>query len=144
MTLLENTQVLKKIIDNLFSKVSKKTDLTVNEIRVLLFLYQNEKLDIASDIVENLMISKSHVSATVESLKNKDYINKIQDSNDRKKFHLRLTSKADKIVDILENEQNKLRDNLFNGILDDEKEQFTKIFNKILQNAKIIKKSKYE
>ncbi len=87
MTFLEDTQVLKKIIDNLFSKVSKKTDLTINEIRVLLFLYQNKDLDIASSIVENLMISKSYVSSSVEALNNKNYINKIQDSKDRKKFH---------------------------------------------------------
>ena len=71
MNLLENTQVFKKLIDTSFLKISKETNLTVNEIRVLLFLYQNEKLDIASDIVEKLMISKSHISFSVESLKNK-------------------------------------------------------------------------
>ena len=71
MTFLEDIQVLKKAMDNLFYKVSKKTDLAVNEIRLLLFLHQNKELDIASEIVENLMISKSHVSYTVEKLKNK-------------------------------------------------------------------------
>ena len=86
MSLLEEAQVLKKVMDNLLYDVSKKTDLTVNEIRVLLFLYQNEKCDIASSIVENLMISKSHVSASVENLKNKEYIKKIQDIKDRKNF----------------------------------------------------------
>ena len=70
MTFLEDIQVLKKAMDNLFYKVSKKTDLAVNEIRLLLFLHQNKELDIASEIVENLMISKSHVSYTVEKLKN--------------------------------------------------------------------------
>ena len=49
MNLLENTQVFKKLIDTSFLKISKETNLTVNEIRVLLFLYQNEKLDIALD-----------------------------------------------------------------------------------------------
>lgn len=139
MTFLEDTQVLKKIIDNLFSKVSKKTDLNVNEIRVLLFLYQNKDLDIASSIVKNLMISKSHVSSSVEILNNKNYINKIQDSKDRKKFHLKLTKKSDKIIEVLKNEQNKLKNSLFQGISEDDKSKFIETFNKVLENARILK-----
>ena len=104
MTFLEDIQVLKKAMDNLFYKVSKKTDLAVNEIRLLLFLHQNKELDIASEIVENLMISKSHVSYTVEKLKNKGYIIKVQDEKDKKKFHLKLTEKADNILKIIKSE----------------------------------------
>ena len=62
MTLLEDIQVLKKIIDNPLNKISKKTGLTLNEVKVLLFLYENEKFDLASEIVEKLMVSKAHVS----------------------------------------------------------------------------------
>lgn len=138
MSLLEEAQVLKKVMDNLLYKVSKKTDLTVNEIRVLLFLYQNEKCDIASSIVENLMISKSHVSASVETLKNKEYIKKIQDIKDRKKFHIKLTKKAESILTSIAQEQEELREELFDGIDAKEKRQFLKTFSKILKNAKAI------
>ena len=138
MNFLENTQILKKIIDNSFLKISKETDLTVNEIRVLLFLYQNEKLDIASDIVEKLMISKSHVSFSVESLSNKNYIEKVQDNKDKKKFHLKLTNKSDQIIKLLENEEVQLKDILFQNIDEDEKKIFKNTFEKILENAKSI------
>lgn len=138
MNFLENTQILKKIIDNSFLKISKETDLTVNEIRVLLFLYQNEKLDIASDIVEKLMISKSHVSFSVESLNNKNYIEKVQDNKDKKKFHLKLTNKSDQIIKLLENEEVQLKDILFQNIDEDEKKIFKNTFEKILENAKSI------
>ncbi len=138
MSLLEEAQVLKKVMDNLLYDVSKKTDLTVNEIRVLLFLYQNEKCDIASSIVENLMISKSHVSASVENLKNKEYIKKIQDIKDRKKFHIKLTKKAESILTSIAQEQEELREELFDGIDAKEKRQFLKTFSKILKNAKAI------
>lgn len=138
MSLLEEAQVLKKVMDNLLYEVSKKTDLTVNEIRVLLFLYQNEKCDIASSIVENLMISKSHVSASVENLKNKEYIKKIQDIKDRKKFHIKLTKKAESILTSIAQEQEELREELFDGIDAKEKRQFLKTFRKILKNAKAI------
>lgn len=136
MTFLEDIQVLKKAMDNLFYKVSKKTDLAVNEIRVLLFLHQNKELDIASEIVENLMISKSHVSHTVEKLKNKGYIIKVQDKKDKKKIHLKLTDKADNILKIIKYEQNKLNDILFKDINENEKKQFIQTFNKILKNTK--------
>lgn len=136
MTFLEDIQVLKKAMDNLFYKVSKKTDLAVNEIRVLLFLHQNKELDIASEIIENLMISKSHVSHTVEELKNKGYIIKVQDKKDKKKFHLKLTDKADNILKIIKYEQNKLNDILFKDINENEKKQFIQTFNKILKNTK--------
>lgn len=136
MNLLENTQVFKKLIDTSFLKISKETNLTVNEIRVLLFLYQNEKLDIASDIVEKLMISKSHISFSVESLKNKGYIEKVLDTQNKKKLHLKLTNKAEKIVNLLDNEQNKLKDTLLQNIDEQEKKQFKDTFDKILKNAK--------
>ena len=41
MSLLQDIQVLKKIIDNPLNKIAKETNLTVNEIRVILFLYEN-------------------------------------------------------------------------------------------------------
>ena len=139
MKFLEDIQVLKKAMDNLFYKVSKKTDLAVNEVRLLLFLHQNKELDIASEIVENLMISKSHVSYTVEKLKNKGYIIKVQDEKDKKKFHLKLTEKADNILKIIKSEQNKLNDISFKDITENEKKQFIQTFNKILNNTKNLK-----
>lgn len=139
MTFLEDIQVLKKAMDNLFYKVSKRTDLAVNEIRLLLFLHQNKELDIASEIVENLMISKLHVSYTVEKLKNKGYIIKVQDEKDKKKFHLKLTEKADNILKIIKSEQNKLNDISFKDITENEKKQFIQTFNKILNNTKNLK-----
>ena len=139
MTFLEDIQVLKKAMDNLFYKVSKRTDLAVNEIRLLLFLHQNKELDIASEIVENLMISKSHVSYTVEKLKNKGYIIKVQDEKDKKKIHWKLTEKADNILKIIKSEQNKLNDISFKDITENEKKQFIQTFNKILNNTKNLK-----
>lgn len=138
MNLLENTQIFKKMIDQSYLKVSKETNLTVNEIRVISFLYKNEELDIASDIVEKLMISKSHVSFSVESLKNKKYIEKVRDDQDKKKIHLRLTHKANQIVKLLEDEQNKLTEFLLQDIDETERNQFTNIFGKIVENSKKI------
>lgn len=136
MSLLEDMHVLKKIIDNPLNKVAKITNLTVNEIRVLLFLYENEKFDIASDIVERLMVSKAHVSVSVESLVNKKYIERVQDTKDKKKFHLKLTHNADIILKLLDEEFEKLKSSLLCGISVKDREIFVNSLKKIIQNTR--------
>ena len=136
MSLLEDMHVLKKIIDNPLNKVAKMTNLTVNEIRVLLFLYENEKFDIASDIVERLMVSKAHVSVSVESLVNKKYIERVQDTKDKKKFHLKLTHNADIILKLLDEELEKLKSSLLRGISVKDREIFVNSLKKIIQNTR--------
>lgn len=136
MSLLEDMHVLKKIIDNPLARIAKETDLTVNEIRVLLFLYENEKLDLASEIVEKLMISKAHVSVSVEQLVSKKYIKKVQDENDKKKFHLKLTSNSKGVLDLLDIEIEKLKADLLEGVSKEEREVFVKTLQKIIQNTK--------
>ncbi len=136
MSLLEDMHVLKKIIDNPLARIAKETDLTVNEIRVLLFLYENEKFDLASEIVEKLMISKAHVSVSVEQLVSKEYIKKVQDENDKKKFHLKLTSNSKGVLDLLDIEIEKLKADLLEGVSKEEREVFVKTLKKIIQNTK--------
>lgn len=138
MEILESIQILKKIIDNTLTEISKETGITLNETKVLTFLYENERFDIASDIVENLMISKAHVSVSVESLVKKNYIKKVQDDKDKKKFHLKITNKSKEIVDVLEKEIIKLKNDLLENIDAQEKEQFKATLTKILENAKAI------
>lgn len=138
MSLLEDMHVLKKIIDNPLSQIAKETNLTVNEIRVLLFLYENEKFDIASDIVEKLMISKAHVSVTVESLVSKSYIKKVQDKNNKKKFHLKLTSNSKGVLDLLDVEIEKFKSILMKGVSKQDREVFVNTLKVIIQNTKNI------
>lgn len=138
MSLFEDLQVLNKIIDRPLNKIAKETNLTLNEVRVLLFLYENEKLDIASEIVEKLMISKAHVSVSVETLVNKKYIEKIQDNKNKKKFHLKITRNSKDILDLLDVEIEKLKKDLTKDISKQDEEIFKKTIKKIIQNTKEI------
>ena len=56
------------------------------------------KKDTSSDIVNELLFSKSHVSLSVDGLSKKGLVKKIQDDKDKKVFHLVLTEKAQPIV----------------------------------------------
>lgn len=138
MSLFEDLHVLSKIVDKPLDRIAKETDLTLNEVRVLLFLYENEKFDIASDIVERLMISKAHVSVSVEKLLNKGYVEKIQDKKDKKKFHLKITNNSQKILNLLDVEIEKLKKELIKDISEQDIEIFKNTIKKIVQNTKEI------
>jgi len=136
MSLLQDIQVLKKIIDNPLNKIAKETNLTVNEIRVILFLYENEKLDLASEIVEKLMISKAHVSVSVESLVKKKYIKKVQDDKNKKKFHLKLIDRSKEVIDLLDIEIEKLKNTLMRDVSLQDREIFINTLKTIIKNTK--------
>lgn len=138
MSLFEDLRVLNKRIDKPLDKIAKETNLTLNEVRVLLFLYENEKYDIASDIVEKLMISKAHVSTSVEKLLHKGYIEKIQDKENKKKFHLKITSHSKPILDLLDVEEAKIKKILGKNVTKEEFEIFTNTIKKIIQNMQEI------
>ena len=138
MSLLQDIQVLKKIIDNPLNKIAKETNLTVNEIRVILFLYENEKLDLASEIVEKLMISKAHVSVSVESLVKKKYIKKVQDDRNKKKFHLKLIDRSKEVIDLLDIEIEKLKNTLMRDVSLQDREIFINTIKTIIKNTKAI------
>ena len=72
--------------------MTRKYNLTNNEIAVVSYLSISEK-DTASDIVNELLFSKSHVSLSVDSGK-KGLIEKVQDQQDKKISHLLLTEKS--------------------------------------------------
>lgn len=136
MNIFEDVNVLKKIIDKPLSRIAKQTSLTLNEIRVLLFLYENEKFDIASDIVERLMLSKAHVSLSVEQLVSKKYIKKVQDESNKKKIHLKLTSNSKEVLDLLDIEIERIKGILLNNVSMEDRKAFKRALKQIIKNTK--------
>ena len=59
-------QVIKKLYDNSFDDLRIKYGLTMNEIMFLLYLDKNKANNTASEIVENLVTTKSHISKSIE------------------------------------------------------------------------------
>ena len=139
MSIVDSMYIIKKTIDRSLNKVAKDSGLTLNEIRVLLFLYENEKFDIASDIVEELMISKAHVSLSVEELAKKSYIEKVRSKEDKKKVHLKINNNAKEVLDLLDIEIKKLKENLLKDISDKDVLAFKETLKKIIENTKYMK-----
>lgn len=134
MKVLNKAQIIKKLYSNVFERLALKYNITANEVMILTFLKDDFDQDMATDIVNNLMISKSHVSLSVNNLEKTGYIIKKQDINDKKKVHLELTENAKPILDEIEEEQNKLYEVMFKGITDEEKEVLRVVLQKICNN----------
>ena len=72
-------QVIKKLYDNSFDDLRIKYGLTMNEIMFLLYLDKNKANNTASEIVENLVTTKSHISKSIDSLAKENIIIRNQD-----------------------------------------------------------------
>ena len=134
MKLLNKAQIIKKLYSNVFERIAVEYNITANEVMILTFLKDDFDQDMATDIVNTLMISKSHVSLSVNNLEKAGYIVKKQDVNDKKKIHLVITEKAKPILDEIEEEQNKLYEVMFKGITDEEKEVLRLVLQKMCNN----------
>ena len=134
MKILNKAQLIKKLYSNVFERIALEYNITANEVMILTFLKDDFDQDMATDIVNTLMISKSHVSLSVNNLEKAGYIVKKQDVNDKKKIHLVITEEAKPILDEIEYEQNKLYEVIFKGISEEEKEILKLILQKMCNN----------
>ena len=94
-------QVIKKIYDNSFDDLRIKYGLTMNEIMFLLYLDKHKSNNTASEIVENLVTTKSHISKSIDSLAKGNIIIRIQDELDKKIIRLYISDTANDLLDDL-------------------------------------------
>lgn len=78
----------------------KDYDLTFGEFDVLMFLAQGS-YDTSKDIARERGYSRSMISKMVDRLMKQDYLTVQQDQEDRRIVHLKLTPKANVILDML-------------------------------------------
>ena len=84
------------------------------------------------------MISKAHVSVSVESLVKKKYIKKVQDDRNKKKFHLKLIDRSKEVIDLLDIEIEKLKNTLMRDVSLQDREIFINTLKTIIKNTKAI------
>ncbi len=128
------TQRMKKLYAAMCEPVCALHALTRLELDIMLFLENNPELDTASDIVEVRMISKSHVSTTVESLIAKGLLSRQDDRCDRRRVRLKLTARADAILADARDMQASFAKRLFKGLDEGERALLGSLVNRMLDN----------
>ena len=126
-----------RLYEKKIKKVCAEHDLTVIEADVISFLQNNPEKDTAADIVELRMLSKGAVSKAVESLIQKSFLERIPDTEDRRKIHLRLKPQADPVTKSIDRVREEFLDTILKGFTKDELELHRQFFDRLIENTKI-------
>ena len=116
--------------------VCREFALTYMEFTVLMFLYNNPQYDTAAQIVSVRQLTKSHVSMTVKSLRERRLIEGIYFHGNHKTLHLRLTPAAEPVIKAGSAAQEAFGTQLVKGMSQEEIKQLIRLKERIHANMK--------
>ena len=99
-----------RLYDKMLKRVCTEHDLTLVEADIISFLQNNPEKDTAADIVELRMLSKGAVSKGVDALIRKGLLERIPDTKDRRRIHLKLNRQAEPVMESI----NEVRQDFLN------------------------------
>ena len=116
--------------------VCERHGLTQMEFDILMFFRNYPQYDTAADLVRVRMLTKSHVSSSLQSLKERGLIAASRHGGNRKTVHLTLTPAAAAITSEGKEAQAKFRECLFRDFTQEEGELFQSMFFRICDHAR--------
>lgn len=125
-----------RLYDKLLKKVCMEHDLTVIEADIISFLQNNPGKDTAADIVELCMLSKGAVSKGVDSLIRKSLLERIPDTEDRRKIHLKLMPQAGPVTATVDEVRNEFLETVLEGFTREELEMQDRFMRRLFDNTK--------
>ena len=84
------------------------------------------------EIAEALKLSKPSVTAIVDKLTHKGYIEKFQSDEDRRSFHVHLSAKGKKLVKLHDETHNRIADLFRNNLNSQDLKQLVLLLNKVV------------
>lgn len=117
--------------------ICKKYKISKTGLDILLFLANNTRFNTAAEIVEVRYMSKSHVSTTIDILVKRGYIRKEEVEEDKRRLGLKLTSKAQPVIEAGEQAQVEFIDVITRGFSNEELDQLYTILERMDNNAKV-------
>ncbi len=127
----------------IFKKVSARykelgLDVTPVHSRIIMFLYDSDRLVCQKDIERFVSCNKSTMSSILNTMEKKDLIIRVDSSEDSRMKIIKLTDKSKKIADVLRNDKEKIDELLNLNISEEEYAEFNRILNKIRKNIERI------
>lgn len=133
---LSNIRQIIKLHEIMLKEICEVYHLTLSEAAIISFLHNNPGKDTAADIVELRGLKKSNVSPAVETLYQKNLLDRRQDKEDRRKIHLSLTRHARPIADDVERISKEFHKEVFSGLTQEEIDAFYRINRKVRENTR--------
>ena len=124
---------LKKILRTQYSDLRKKYDITQLDIELLQYFSENPGAA-ASDVIRDLDLNKGNVSTALFKLFRNGLVDGEPNDHDRRIIEYRLREKGKKIIRETDGIQEKLLEQVFRGVTEQEKDIMKQIADKVCRN----------
>ena len=136
-TLVELIEIITKLIGNLEAQFIKKFQEEGFTARQTVYIDTINMLGNPNlgEIAKALKLSKPSVTAIVDKLASKGYIEKFQSDEDRRSFHVHLSTKGKNLVKMHGETHNKIADMLQNNLDSKDLKTLVRILNKVVSKV---------
>lgn len=124
----------RKLMEEQIGEIRKKYDMKKAELEILYFLSHCDGHNTSTDIHDQLLMNRGHISQAVDSLCKRKFISAIPDERDRRYVHYILLDSAREIVRELSTQYEELNCKILDGISEEELEIFQRVAAKIRNN----------
>lgn len=125
-----------RLYDKMLKKVCTEHELSLVEADVISFLRNNPGKDTAVDIVELRGLSKGAVSKAVELLIRKSFLERIPDTEDRRRIHLKLKPEAEPVTEMIDEVKEEFLNTVLGGFTSEELEAHSRFFQRVFDNTR--------
>ena len=125
-----------QLIDQLTENAAERWQLSISEMRILLFLEQHPEFDTARDVATECGMSKASVSGNVLKLATRGLLTVDVDLKDRRFQHLTLTEQAAPSLQETREQLENLDSRLLEILDEQERHQFFSLLNKITSDPR--------
>ena len=124
----------RKLMEEQIGEIRKKYDMKKAELEILYFLSRCDGHNTSTDIHDQLLMNRGHISQAVDRLCKRKFISAIPDERDRRYVHYILLDSAREIVRELSMQYEELNCKILDGISEEELEIFQRVAAKIRNN----------
>ena len=133
--ILRFSRQMERYYNDCFADLTARTGVSMNELRVLLFLANNPDCDTARDIVELRGLAKSQVSQAVEQLVRRGLLERCPDDADRRIVRLTIPEEGLPLARKAQQIQTDCGRQLLAGFSPEELAQLKTLFDKMMANG---------
>ena len=124
-----------RIVKLNFHQVFKNLDLSLTPEQWVILDMLNHKNGLSQTVIaEQSFKDAPSISRTIDTLSKKNYVERRNAIDDRRKFEIFLTTEGKEIVKKVEPYVEQLRDMTWEGLSDADYEQFLRIINRVFKN----------
>ena len=127
LTLLQFLSRTSRLLDRLLSETAEAWQISLPEVRILLFLSCVPALDTARDVALHCGMSKASVSGNVLKLVTRGLLTAEMDLSDRRFQRLALTEQAEPVADAIRDAVDRFREEILAPLAPEERALFLRL-----------------